>query len=237
VVWEGYDGGDYEIYFWDGTTTRQLTDNAYTDYDPQIHNGQVVWHGNDGDYEIYFWDGAADLSLHVLEVEKQAQRWEPVKVKVVVRNRGESPAQDFHLDIYQHLWTPPEPFQIGDLNRFISELAPHEGVAFTGYLTYDMDGFYDVYAQVDTDQNVVEGNESNNVKGPVEVVIDPDADIDRDGDVDGRDLFLLIQAYGSDKNDPAFEPLCDFVFDWVVDEKDLGAWAPYFGKTGCPCLM
>ena len=203
--------------------------------DPQRPGGLAGYDGSD--YEIFFWDGAADLSLHVLQVEPQAQRWEPVKVKVVVRNRGESPAQDFHLDIYQHLWTPPEPFQIGDLNRFVSELAPHEGVAFTGYLTYDMDGFYDVYAQVDTDQNVIEGNETNNIKGPQAVVIDPDADIDRDGDVDGRDLFLLIQAYGADKNDPAFEPLCDFVFDWVIDEKDLGAWAPYFGKTGCPCQM
>jgi peptidoglycan/xylan/chitin deacetylase (PgdA/CDA1 family) len=66
---------------------------------------------------------------------------------------------------------------------------------------------------------------------------DPNSDIDRDGDVDGTDLALLIQAYGSDKNDLNFEPLCDFVFDWMVNERDLEAWAPFFGHTGCPCQM
>jgi hypothetical protein len=69
------------------------------------------------------------------------------------------------------------------------------------------------------------------------VVIDPDADIDRDGDVDGRDLVPLIQAYGTDEKSSNFNPLCDFVFDRVVDDTDLGAWVPFFGKTGCPCQM
>jgi len=69
------------------------------------------------------------------------------------------------------------------------------------------------------------------------VVIDPNSDIDRDGDVDGTDLAQLIQAYGAQKKDPSFEPLCDFVFDWMVDELDLEAWAPFFGQTGCPCQM
>jgi hypothetical protein len=62
-------------------------------------------------------------------------------------------------------------------------------------------------------------------------------DIDRDGDVDGRDIFLFMQAYGADNNSINFNPLCDFVFDWVVDDNDLGAWIPYFGKTDCPCKM
>jgi hypothetical protein len=57
-------------------------------------------------------------------------------------------------------------------------------------------------------------------------------DIDRDGGVDGSDLALLIKAYGSDKDDLNFDPLCDFVIDLKVDELDLEAWAPYFGNTG-----
>jgi len=62
-------------------------------------------------------------------------------------------------------------------------------------------------------------------------------DIDGDGDVDGSDLAQLIKAYGSEKNELNFDPLCDFIFDWKVDERDLEAWAPYFGHTGCPCPM
>ena len=49
--------------------------------------------------------------------------------------------------------------------------------------------------------------------------------------------FLLIGFLFSFKNDTAFNPLCDFVFDWVVDGKDLGMWSPYYGKTACPCQM
>ena len=177
------------------------------------------------------------MSIHVLQAAPQAQRWEPVKVKVVVRNRGEVAASDFNLDIYKNLWSPPGSWEIGDLSRNIDELAPHEGIAYAGYLTYDMDGVYHVYAQVDTDQDVIDGERSNNIQGPLTVVIDPNSDIDRDGDVDGTDLAQLIQAYGAQKKDPNFEPLCDFVFDWMVDELDLEAWAPFFGQTGCPCQM
>ena len=47
------------------------------------------------------------MSIHVLQAAPQAQRWEPVKVKVVVRNRREVAASDFNLDIYKNLWSPP----------------------------------------------------------------------------------------------------------------------------------
>ena len=58
VVWEGLDGNDYEIYYWDGSKVIQVTNNDYFDRFPQIHNGQVVWQGYDGrDTEIFLWDG------------------------------------------------------------------------------------------------------------------------------------------------------------------------------------
>jgi serralysin len=56
VVWEGWTGiVDREIFFYDGTSTTQITDNALGDYAPQINdNGQVVWEENDGsDKEIF----------------------------------------------------------------------------------------------------------------------------------------------------------------------------------------
>ena len=44
VVWEGYDGTDWEIFFYNGTTTTQLTNNSYDDTHPQINdNGYVVF--------------------------------------------------------------------------------------------------------------------------------------------------------------------------------------------------
>lgn len=49
VVWEG-DG----IFFWDGTTITQVTNNPYNDDDPQISGNNVVWHSSDS--EIFFWN-------------------------------------------------------------------------------------------------------------------------------------------------------------------------------------
>ena len=55
VVWQGYDGNDYEIFNYDGTDTTQLTDNSYDDVDPDISGACVTWQGRkDGsDYEIF----------------------------------------------------------------------------------------------------------------------------------------------------------------------------------------
>jgi len=58
VVWQGWDGHDFEIYFYDGTTVRQLTDNDRLDERPRLDATHVVWQANDGhDSEIFVWDG------------------------------------------------------------------------------------------------------------------------------------------------------------------------------------
>jgi hypothetical protein len=58
IVWMAYDGSDYEICLYDGTTTTWLTNNSGNDWMPQINDaGQVVWWGSDGhDLEIYLYD-------------------------------------------------------------------------------------------------------------------------------------------------------------------------------------
>jgi hypothetical protein len=66
VVWQGFDGRDGKIYFWDGTTVQILTDDiGYPSRDPQINNGQAVWAGHDGFHsnQVYFWDGKKVLQL------------------------------------------------------------------------------------------------------------------------------------------------------------------------------
>jgi Chitobiase/beta-hexosaminidase C-terminal domain len=74
LVWEQYDGNDWEIYSYDlawapGTAPLRLTDNTNDDTSPQIDAGQAVWQGFDGqDWEIYSYDlawapGTAPLRL------------------------------------------------------------------------------------------------------------------------------------------------------------------------------
>jgi hypothetical protein len=64
VVWQGHDGFDWEIFFYNGTSTIQLTNNSYHDKTPQIDAGQVVWQGSDGtDWEIFFYNGTSTIQL------------------------------------------------------------------------------------------------------------------------------------------------------------------------------
>ena len=65
VVWYGWDGSDWEIFYYNGTTITQLTDNSYDDLYPHINNaGHVVWYGWDGsDWEIFYYNGTTITQL------------------------------------------------------------------------------------------------------------------------------------------------------------------------------
>ncbi|MEA3489097.1 MAG: hypothetical protein U9R44_01985 [Candidatus Omnitrophota bacterium] len=66
IAWQGWDGTDYEIYYWDGTTTTQITSNTIPDRFPSLYNGEIAWHGGydaGDDYEIYYWNGATTTQI------------------------------------------------------------------------------------------------------------------------------------------------------------------------------
>lgn len=69
VVWSkrNEEDGDYEIFYHDGTETKQLTNNDLEDYEVLISDSGVVWHEripSSADYnEIYFFDGSSILPL------------------------------------------------------------------------------------------------------------------------------------------------------------------------------
>ncbi len=75
VVWSGYDGTDYEIFFWDGQLpaadhVTKITDNGQNDAGARINNdGELVWHASDGsDNEIFHWDGQFPLVDHITRI-------------------------------------------------------------------------------------------------------------------------------------------------------------------------
>jgi len=76
VVWQGYDGSDYEIFLYDRATglTLQLTDNYYYDATPQINcNGDVVWRGYDGySYEIFLYDRTSGATTKLSNMDYSA---------------------------------------------------------------------------------------------------------------------------------------------------------------------
>ncbi len=69
TAWEGFVRAginNHEIFFNDGTTTTQITDNDYNDFWPSISGDTVVWWGGVfNDFQIYLWD-ASDGVTHTL---------------------------------------------------------------------------------------------------------------------------------------------------------------------------
>ena len=60
LVWQGYVGGDWEIFLYDTATeeTTQITNNGYDDLSPRTDGNYIVWQGfNDGEWDIFLWDG------------------------------------------------------------------------------------------------------------------------------------------------------------------------------------
>ena len=68
IAWSASDGNDDEIYYWDGKTITQITNNDQNDRDPSIsaNNGtiEIAWESNDGnDYEIYYYNGSTIIQV------------------------------------------------------------------------------------------------------------------------------------------------------------------------------
>ena len=87
-----------------------------------------------------------------------------VTVTATVKNTGTTDANNFHVDIYKNLASPPSVGQVGDVHTcIVSSLAAGAATTCTGTVSYDVAGNYVVWAQADTENSVFEANENNNV--------------------------------------------------------------------------
>jgi subtilisin-like proprotein convertase family protein len=68
VVWESFDGQDWEIFLFDGSETRRLTNNTRDDRFPVVFGQYVAWSGHDGqDYEIYLYDSVTGTTRQLTD--------------------------------------------------------------------------------------------------------------------------------------------------------------------------
>ena len=67
VVWGGWPVSDdvSEIFFWNGSTTTQITNNSIRNEAVQISDTNVVWQGYTSTYDcaVYFWDGSTTTKI------------------------------------------------------------------------------------------------------------------------------------------------------------------------------
>jgi hypothetical protein len=103
---------------------------------------------------------------------------QPLNVTVTVKNRGDAAADVFQVDFYRHMSSAPAPQQIGDANCFKKDgLAAGATDSCMFPVTYSTPGGYSLWAQVDTELQVVEFDETNNVFGPQTIIVGSPADL------------------------------------------------------------
>jgi hypothetical protein len=96
---------------------------------------------------------------------------ETVNVTVTVRNQAAGDATNsFWIDFYKNLAAPPGAV-VGDIDCPIDSLAAGATTTCSGTVSYFAEGTYTMWAQVDTDQDVIESNEDNNVFGPQSICV------------------------------------------------------------------
>jgi hypothetical protein len=100
-----------------------------------------------------------------------------ITVSVTIYNNGNVDipgATGFYLDLYYNLSSPPASFETGDQSEYIIS-----GIPAGDFIIVDFDVVYDVaeswssYVQVDTDEDIIELNEVNNIWGPDAVTWNP----------------------------------------------------------------
>ncbi len=66
VVWQAWDGNDWEIMFFDGQFTDQITDNELQDVTPDIEDGYVLWNvlgGKAAEARVYSIEGGEMMTI------------------------------------------------------------------------------------------------------------------------------------------------------------------------------
>jgi|GEM_PF-5358039 len=157
--------------------------------------------------QTFYWQtldidfaAVAQPDLVVLGIETDPAEPDPgetVDVHVTVKNQGAADAGGFVIDWYADLAAPPLPYEVGDRWESVTSLAAGATYTMSATYTYSTTGIYNMYAQVDTDQQVTESNEGNNVLGPVSIVVGPcECDLNHDGRCDMQDWLLFGEDWG-----------------------------------------
>lgn len=66
IVWQAWDGNDWEVMFFDGEFTEQITDNSVQDVTPVIEDGYVLWSvlgGEEAEARVYEIESGEVLTI------------------------------------------------------------------------------------------------------------------------------------------------------------------------------
>ncbi|MBN1809837.1 MAG: hypothetical protein JW909_12280 [Planctomycetes bacterium] len=118
------------------------------------------------------WEPADLLVQSVVPSNSNPQVNDTISVSVTVRNAGSAPVSNFAVDLFYNEAAAPSVGDTGDLRRTVLSLNPGASTVVTfPNITSTVAETWDMYAIVDTDNVIVEIDETvNNVGGPAHVV-------------------------------------------------------------------
>lgn len=137
------------------------------------HNIILNYYERGGDARVSFaYDALSDLIVQSITTSPVSPSpGQNVNVTVAIKNQGAGNAGAFDVDFYKNRGTAPLPGDMGDAWCSKSGLAAGATDTCVVTVSYATAGTYKMWAKVDTFDNVSESNESNNVYGPQNIVV------------------------------------------------------------------
>jgi predicted outer membrane repeat protein len=146
-----------------GTNTGAPADDLDGTARPQDGDGDGTDKTDMGVYELT----NVDLRITSIALDPEVPLMgEEVTVTVTVRNYGTTDAGEFYVDWYADLASAPALHDVGNLYKRFTGLAAGASGTMVQTYTYPSEGLKNMYAQADTEDEVDEQSESNNVYGP-----------------------------------------------------------------------
>lgn len=174
---------EYNLWLLEGGSQNNIYES---EYGIEAFNGEPVnqtwylwaldYYENENEGYIDYWEitvyyGDPDLVIADIAVSN-TEPWEynDIDVYVTIRNEGDGYASEFDTDIFYNEESQPDPYSVGDDYFTTDKLAPGQSITHTfESVRTDAPGKWTMYGLIDSWNDVVESNESNNGYGPVEV--------------------------------------------------------------------
>jgi len=191
----------------------------------------VVWTADrDDDFDIYC-KTSSEIIVHDVAITSVSpyattvNQGDIVSVSVIAENQGDND-ETFNVNCYANTTS---------IGRFTS-ITLLNGTSTT--LTFEWNtsviacGRYSISAtaSVVSGENPINTVDNTFRDGLVQVKLK--GDVNGDGSVDASDLFDLSRAFGSNSNEPNWNPNCDFNRDGKIDPLDLFDLSKNYGKLG-----
>ena len=148
---------DFEIYYWDGTTTIKITDNETDDLWPSLYEGRIAWHASDGnDLEIYYWTGTRTVQITDNDYDDMSASLD--REQITWQGRDDGDYEIYYWCAIDKILVDKQPIVPGDTAQAFAVNGIEESIYPLGDVRWSikpMTGETDVFAVIDETSGVI----------------------------------------------------------------------------------